>query len=290
MTLKSLVRGSPLAPVARPLWRGLKRLWERRPGTADGRTLPGVVGRVHRDDAMLYDESDEAVRLYLRAANSAVAALERSLDAAGRTFAEVGSCLDFGCGHGRVLRMLVQRIPSRRITVCDIDAEAVRFCVAEFGVRGFVSSPSLTSPQVGRHDLIWVGSVLTHLRPDSGVGLLRVLGESLEPGGILVFSTHGQFVYDNLSHLYDGALADHAEAVAGEVREHGVSFRPYPEAFGPYDHEAYGMTFHTEAFLSSTMDRLFSGAVRRLLLEPRGWDDHHDIHAFRRVAPGTASG
>jgi len=284
MSLKSLIRRSPLAPVARPAWRGLQRLWMRRPGAAAGRVLPGIVGRVHYGDAMPYDESEEAIRLYLRAARSAMEVLERSLERADRTFDDVRSCLDFGCGHGRVLRLLVQRVPPRRVTACDIDAEGVRFCRAEFGVRGVISSTSVAQTPLRSYDLIWVGSVLTHLRAYAGEELLRVLGGTLSPGGLLVLSAHGQFVLDNLSHFYDGAFADEAEAVRREVQEHGYSFRPYAETFASYSPEGYGMAFHSDAYIPAVVERLFGGAVRPVLFEPRGWDDHHDVFAFQRAS------
>ena len=77
------------------------------------RYLPGVVGRVHRSDTMLFDESPEGIALYLRAGNSAIDNLATVLERAGRGFDDVTSCLDFGCGHGRVLRLVTLR-PSPR--------------------------------------------------------------------------------------------------------------------------------------------------------------------------------
>jgi SAM-dependent methyltransferase len=283
MSLRSLIRGTPLEPLARPLWQRLQRLWRHRPGAETARYLPGIDGRVHVDDAMLYDESEAAIHLYLRAARSAVEVMERALAEAGRSFEDVRSCLDFGCGHGRVLRLLVQRIPPRRITACDIHPGAVRFCQAEFGVLPLVSHASIERTRLRTYDLIWVGSVLTHVQAVAGEKLLRALGAALRPGGLIVFSLHGQFVLDNLSHFYDRTFADEAEAIRQEVRERGVSFRPYGDTFGPYGPEAYGMTFHSEAWLTATVDRLFGGAMHRLLFLPRGWDEHHDVLAFQRT-------
>ena len=43
--------------------------------------------------------------------------------------------LDFGCGYGRVIRFLVERVPPDRIWASDVAHEAVDFCRSEFGVH-----------------------------------------------------------------------------------------------------------------------------------------------------------
>src|SRR5262245_53000610 len=89
---------------------------------------PGIPGRVHVDDQMLRSDAPADLAHYLSDALSAIENMEASLAAAGRTWRDVGSCLDLPSGYGRVTRHLVQRIEARRITACDIDAQAVRFC------------------------------------------------------------------------------------------------------------------------------------------------------------------
>lgn len=47
--------------------------------------------------------------------------------------------LDFGCGHGRVMRWLRAAYPNARITGTDVDKGGVDFCAATFGSHTVVS-------------------------------------------------------------------------------------------------------------------------------------------------------
>ena len=65
---------------------------------------------------------------------------------------------------GRVTRMLRARYPSAEITVCDLDHLCVDFTAAHFSARGVYSKPNFGGLELGAvFDLIWVGSLLTHL-------------------------------------------------------------------------------------------------------------------------------
>jgi len=263
-----------------------RRLLDRIAPTWRAHTLPGIPGRVHRNDAMLFDESEESIDNYLRAASSAVENVEAALESAGRSFDDVDSCLDFGCGHGRVLRALKQHVPANRITACDVDAHGVRFCAAELGARPLVSSWRVDRIRLGRYDLIWSGSVFTHLDREDGETLFERLASSLLPGGVLVFSVHGELSLGGLGHLYGGLYAEEAEAIRAEVAEEGISFRPYDPSFGSFPGR-YGMTWHAPEYFDRVAERRFGDRLERSYFEPHGWDRHHDVLGYRR-RPATA--
>lgn len=258
-----------------------KYLDSRLTPTRRSRRLPGIPGRVHFNDTMLFDESESSVTLYMRAANSAVEVIERILDQQGTSFESVGSLLDFGCGHGRVLRLLSQKVPPERITACDVDAVGVRFCAAEFGVQPLVSSWDLAQIQLDTYDVIWSGSVFTHLDADGGDILLGKLASALEPGGLLIFSMHGDYSLGGLEDLYEKIYADEAEDIRREVAETGFSFRAYDERFGTFP-GTYGMSWHTVGYLEDRIRKLSNDALELVTHEPQGWDLHHDVVAFRR--------
>ena len=264
--------------------RLVKGLELRLAPTRRSRYLPGIPGRVHQNDLMLFDASRDSIENYLRAARSAVDALGAALAATDRDMARVTSCLDFGCGHGRVLRLLRQHIPGPNITACDLDEEGVRFCAAEFGVRPLVSSWNLERIALQSYDLIWSGSVFTHLDVEACDQLLRRLGESLLPGGLLVFSMHGAFSLDNLEHLYEGVYADEAPDIRREVADRGMSFRHYDPSWGNFD-GSYGMTWHTRQYLEERAAELSGGALELAYFAPQGWDYHHDVIAFQKKTP-----
>ncbi len=131
------------------------------------RSIPGIPGRVHVDDLMLTSEAPRHLRHYVEDAQSGMQNIEESLAAVGRRWDDVAACLDFASGYGRLTRFLAARLTPRRVTVADVDRAAVRFCRAEFGVAGFLSATDpyrITIP--GTYDLIFVGSLLTHLPRD----------------------------------------------------------------------------------------------------------------------------
>lgn len=246
------------------------------------RSLPGVPGRVHKNDVMLQDESEGGIALYLRAGNSAIQNISEALTRGGRSFEDIEFCLDFGCGHGRVLRHLQQLIPPYRITACDIDAEGVGFCAGEFGVRARISHWKVGEIRLGTYDLIWSGSVFTHLPPADCETLFAKLGRSLAPRGVLVFSVHGEYSLGGLEHFYDGLYGGEAAQIRREVAEQEISFRPYDESFGTFK-TPYGMTWHHREYFENRAFELFGDRLEPILWKDRGWDLHHDVIAFQRV-------
>jgi SAM-dependent methyltransferase len=261
----------------------LRRRW-RKASAPRARTLPGVPGRVHVDDSMLYDESEQAVADYLRAASSAVDNIDKALRASGKTFADVGTCLDFGCGYGRVLRLLREKIPSARITASDVVEDGVRFCAEELGARPLVSSWDVGEVRLGIYDLIWSGSVFTHLDEASCETLFGKLARSLMPGGgVLVFSIHGQHSLDGLGTFYGQAYAEEAETIRREVAQRGICFRPYTDPrYGRFP-VPYGMTWHRREYFERLAAERFGDRLRLTLWEAHGWDLHHDVLAFERT-------
>ncbi len=256
----------------------LRRRWQSDPT----RTLPGVNGRVHCGDTMLYDESEEAIANYLRAGQSALDNIEKALAASGKSFSDVGACLDFGCGYGRVLRQLTERIEFGKITASDVVEEGVQFCASEFGARPLLSSWNVADLRLGIYDLIWSGSVFTHLDVSSCETLFSKLGQALMPsGGVLVFSFHGQYSLDNLETFYGGRYAELAEEIRYQVEEEGIYF--VADASHGRAPVPYGMTWHRRDYLEQLAAECFGDRLRLTLWEAQGWDLHHDVVAFQRI-------
>ena len=128
-----------------------------------GRNIPGVPGKVHYNDFMLDSTDPKDVVHYLGAARATVAQLEESLGAAGKTWQDVQSMLEFGSGYGRITRLLVQKIEPSKLTVCDVIDESSRFCAEEFKVRRVPSTPDIQAFRAEPSDLVFFLSVQTHL-------------------------------------------------------------------------------------------------------------------------------
>jgi SAM-dependent methyltransferase len=241
------------------------------PVTKFARRYPSIPGRVHLADGMLESESPERLQHYLDDGLSAMENIEESLRLVGRTFADVTSCLDLPSGYGRVTRHLSARIEPARITAADVDRVAVRFCAREFGVRALAvprHPERLRLPQ--RYDLVFVGSLLTHLQPDSCLVLVEALTKALAPGALLIFSTQGETCLDHLEWYGDDFRAAEATYRA-DVGRTGVCFRPYRWR------RHYGITIHARSYVEHVVAGPLGRYLELVRFKERGWDAHQDV-------------
>lgn len=138
--------------------------------------------------------------------------------------------LDLPCGHGRVLRMLKAAFPNASITACDIDKDGVDFCARVFGATPVYSNRHPSEIDVGGpFDLIWCGSLLTHLGVEGWTGFLKLFDSLLAPDGMLLFSTHGphfaQLLRDKRKTL--GLRPDAISILLQEYDSHGFGYHDY---------------------------------------------------------------
>lgn len=101
--------------------------------------------------------------------------------------------LDFGCGCGRVARHWA-RLEGPEIHGADVSRRGVRWCRRNLRFMRTVRSgpePPLPYPD-RRFDLVYALSVLTHLTEESGRRWLVELLRILNPGGLLLFTVHGE--------------------------------------------------------------------------------------------------
>lgn len=102
-----------------------------------------------------------------------------------------GNVLDFASGYGRITRFLIQEHEAEKVWVSDIKQKAVDFQKKSFGVQGFASVYQPLSMKVEeRFDLIFVGSLFSHLPITTFREWLIQLKSMLTPRGILAFSVH----------------------------------------------------------------------------------------------------
>jgi SAM-dependent methyltransferase len=178
-----------------------------------------------------------AAGAYLYVGVLAVQLIQECLAVAGT--GDVRRILDFGCGHGRVMRVLRPVFAGAELVACDLDQDAVRFCAEQFeAVPVHSSKDPATVPLDGSFDLIWSGSVLTHLDPASWKPVLSMLGERLDQGGVAVTSINGEpmtEVWEAGRWEYSLPPSELAELIAA-YRERGAGYRPYP------DRHEYGLS------------------------------------------------
>ena len=103
----------------------------------------------------------------------------------------VATILDFACGGGRVMRYLRAEFPEAEITGTDLYVAGLEFCAEAFGAKPIPGQLDLDDLELeGPFDLIWVGSLFTHLGNDDWDRMLAMFQETLSPGGVLVFTVY----------------------------------------------------------------------------------------------------
>ncbi len=139
---------------------------------------------------------DPVIEYYL-SGEVMMSSLERILRDMGTGFDQIRSFLDFACGYGRFERFLVTRCGIEKITVSDIDRNAVDFCRKVFKVNGFYSVGNpLALNHSRKYDVILVASLFSHLYLPLWEDWFRKLYSMLEEGGLLILSTHGVHCYN----------------------------------------------------------------------------------------------
>jgi SAM-dependent methyltransferase len=257
-------------------WRGnLTRFLARRSrATApdpDATIEQAVIRDISPFEGM-YGRYAGAAEHYAAVGRSALAAVRLAMLAAGKT--DVENLLDLPCGHGRVLRYLKAAFPAARLTACDLDREGVDFCARTFGavpVYSHGEPDRLRFPD--RFDLVWCGSLLTHLPAERWRGFLQLFRSLLRPHGLLVFTTHGRLpaAWMGQGLVHYGLGGEAARRLVADYDQSGFAYADYPDANG------YGMSLAAPRWVVSEVERL--GTLRLVLHSEAAWDDHQDVVA-----------
>jgi SAM-dependent methyltransferase len=233
--------------------------------------LAKVSSRIYPGDGMYHGDGSH----YFKVGLSAIRCIDEAL--AGRISTEVPRILDFPCGSGRVLRFLRQRFPDAEITACELETGPVEFCVRTFGARPAFSSLNLDEVVLAQSfDLIWCGSLATHLNERGILSLLSLFHRQLRAGGLLIFTTHGDFVPGRmLRRDFDyGLTTEQINRIGASYPETGYGFEDYP---GEKD---YGVSLTSPDWIRSRVAEV--GGLREVYFKERGWDDHQDVFGFVR--------
>ena len=185
---------------------------------------------------------------------------------------KVESILDYAFGGGRVLRTLAAAFPAASLTACDTWKEGVDFCADRFGARGVIGGDPQTVDLGGPFDLIWCGSLLTHVDRDAFGDFLSLFASVLGPGGILVFTTRGRYVVEGLR-TGDRLLALNEDQASQMLQDYDAT------GFGYY---ANFTATHGECVASRSWicDQLESvPALELVLFFERGWMKAQDAVA-----------
>jgi len=194
-------------------------------------------------------------------------AYRQVVDGALGGFDGLGTVLDFASGWGRLTRVLEQRLEPRQIFVGDIYHDAIAWQEKTFGVTGVYSAPDPDGfEHAGGHDLVFVGSMFSHLPDGLFQRWLAKLHGFLGTRGVLAFSVHDQAI------LPAGQAMDPS----------GLTYLRFSES-GSLDLDIYGMSYVTEAYVGRAIEAMSPGASWRRF--PKGLYENQDLYVVG--APGV---
>jgi SAM-dependent methyltransferase len=204
-------------------------------------------------------------------------ALNTLLAAISLGFGEPRTILDFGCGAGRVTRWLRAAFPNADLSACDVREQDVIFVREHFGARTWTSVTDVARLEVGGpFDLIWVGSVVTHLDEATSVALLRKLFASVAPRGLLVASVHGR----TAQRYGDAGLVSYLHQDGWRQARAGYDKAGY--GYADYvGQRGYGISLASPLWTANLPNRI-EGA-RMVLFGEALWDNHHDVIALQKA-------
>ncbi|MDD2794199.1 MAG: class I SAM-dependent methyltransferase [Sediminibacterium sp.] len=108
--------------------------------------------------------------------------------------------LDWGCGTGRVIRHIPQIVPEAVCHGCDSNKSRINWARQQINQVQFSTTEGWPLPyNNNQFNLIFGISVLTHTAAAEQMEYIRELHRILQPGGILILSTHGSNYTSRLS-------------------------------------------------------------------------------------------
>jgi SAM-dependent methyltransferase len=174
--------------------------------------------------------------------------------------------LDFGCGWGRIIRLLYYFSDPTNLYGCDPWSRSIDICkkdgiAANLALSDYLPK-SLPFGQLS-FDLIFAFSVFTHLSERATAVALGTLAQHLAPDGLLAITIRPVEHWD----IQAGLSADDRESLKIEHAKYGFAFKPHSRAAVDGD-ITYGDTSISFSYLASKFPELKLRKMERTLDDP----------------------
>ncbi|HTV90997.1 MAG TPA: class I SAM-dependent methyltransferase [Stellaceae bacterium] len=212
---------------------------------------------------------------YLSVGRSAIDLIAAAMISVQKT--RFAAILDLPCGGGRVTRHLQAFLPDSQLFVGDLNKQKEAFVVAKFAATSINPQADFSVAASNRFDLIFVGSLVTHVGANQYERAIRWFIDALAPDGLLVFTTHGR----RTLHLF------RATFYSGEWQENmrgysdsGFAYRPYDPAMPPDGAQSYGTSLSAPSWVARLIES--EPGVRILNLSEGAWANNQDVVVLQK--------
>lgn len=205
---------------------------------------------------------------YWSVGSSGVTCVLRALSATA--LPRVGSILDLACNYGRTGRHLRAAFPDVPIWFCDIH-DGAAFCARQFGGEAIIAGPELTTVSLPKVDVIWIGSLFTHLTEAKTRSWLHYLAEHLNSHGVIVATFHGR----RSAELFSTQLPDLVRRTWPVAKSAGWGYVPYDDAAPDW-----GFSMNTVTKLAEIAEAVPGLHIANLT--EAAWGGNHDVLALAR--------
>lgn len=221
--------------------------------------------------------AEEAMSHYQSVGRSAVDAIVRALFSAQKS--DFHNVLDLPCGGGRVTRHLCALFPEAAMHVGDINPNKVEAVTRAFNASPVQPGPRFTEPSATKFDLIWVGSLFTHLGDQFFREAFKWYVDALANDGLLIITLHGRTHEYRQTHHSPHVAPEVWGAASESFHSEGFGFIPYEPASpeGPY---AIGTTVTSPAWIMRLVEE--RSDIRIVSYEEAGWVGAHDLLVVQR--------
>lgn len=216
---------------------------------------------------------------YMAVGYDAIRLILAALVTSGR--AAPGRVLDFPSGSGRVTRHLRAMFPAAHLGACDLYEGHVRFCAEHFGAEPLLSTEDLDELDVGCDwDLIFCGSLLTHLPEELFQKAIDFIERSLSPSGLAIVTVEGRHAAWRQDNTWKFMEDDMFIPAREGVHQRGFGFADYDPAMkSKFNKQSrYGIALVKPSWVMRSLEE--REGIRILGYIERGWDQHQDVVIF----------
>lgn len=202
---------------------------------------------------------------------SAVKCINLALEVSETDSTNIKTILDLPSGYGRVLRWIIAAFPNSEIFACDLDTDGVDFCAKQFGANPVYSNANPEKIKIEQmFDLIWCGSLFTHLNCDQWIKNLKLYNSLLNTDGILIFTTHGPYVaYRGQNGAEYGMDIERFKRIVNNFNTSGFGYENYES------NDTYGISISKPSFTFKILEDFTE--LRIVLYKEKAWDYHQDL-------------